>query len=124
MEECGMHELSVAQAIVTIVHEAVPDASVERVDVVVGGLSGVVPSALEFVWEVATSGTRLAGARLCIEQVPTRIRCPACEEIVEPAVGFLCPQCGELSGDVRSGRELEVRSVTCRDAETLPGVPA
>jgi hypothetical protein len=34
---------------------------------------------------------------------------------VAPQVGFLCPGCGELSGELRSGRELEVLSARLRE---------
>lgn len=110
-----MHEVSIAQAIVTAVREAVDGEQVDRVDVTVGAMSGVVASALEFAWEVATSGTPLAGSVLVVESVPTTVYCPTCAAVVEPPVGFMCPGCGELCGDVRSGRELEVRSAHLRE---------
>lgn len=110
-----MHEVSIAAAIVTAVAEAVDGQRVERVDVTVGALSGVVCHALEFAWEIATAGTPLAGSVLVVESVPTTVYCPTCERVVEPPVGFVCPGCGELCGDVRSGRELEVRSAHLRD---------
>lgn len=110
-----MHEVSIAEAIVAAVNEAVQGEPVEQVDVTVGALSGVVASALQFAWEVATAGTALAGSVLVVESVPTTVYCPTCAEVVEPEVGFLCPACGELCGDVRTGRELEVRSARLRD---------
>lgn len=110
-----MHEVSIAAAIAAVVAEAVDGQPVERVDVTVGAMSGVVASALEFAWEVATAGTSLAGSVLVVESMPTTVFCPTCEAVVEPPVGFLCPGCGELCGDVRSGRELEVRSARLRE---------
>ncbi len=116
-----MHELSIAQAIVHTVVEAVGDVPVEAVEVTVGALSGVVPSALEFCWEIATDATTLAGSSLVIEYVPTTIFCGGCDALVRPEVGFVCPTCGGLSGDLRSGRELEVRAARLRDsAEVRP----
>jgi hydrogenase nickel incorporation protein HypA/HybF len=116
-----MHEVSIAQAIVAAVVDAVEGQQVERVDVTVGALSGVVASALEFAWDVVTLATPLAGSVLVVESVPTTVFCPTCERVVEPPVGFVCPGCGELCGDVRSGRELEVRSAHLRDgAESRP----
>lgn len=115
-----MHELSIAQAIVRTVADATGGATVESVDVTVGALSGVVPSALEFAWEVATAGTTLAGSRLVIDHVPTTVYCTRCADVVRPDVGFACPGCGQLSGDLRSGRELEVRSALVRDRAADP----
>lgn len=111
-----MHELSIAEAIVSTVLEAVGDASVETVEVTVGALAGVVPSALEFAWQVATDRTALAGSSLEIEYVPTVIFCAGCDALVRPEVGFMCPTCGALSGDLRAGRELEVRAARLSDA--------
>jgi hydrogenase nickel incorporation protein HypA/HybF len=110
-----MHEVSIAQAIVTAVSDAVDGEQVERVEVTVGAMSGVVASALEFAWDVVTNETPLAGSVLVVESVPTTVYCPTCAAVVEPPVGFVCPSCGELCGDVRSGRELEVRSAHLRE---------
>ncbi len=116
-----MHEVSIAQAIVSAVADAVGSESVECVEVTVGALSGVVPAALQFAWDVATAGTTLAGAVLVIDEVPTTVFCIECARVVAPELGFLCPTCGQLCGDVRSGRELEVRSARLRSPQpTLP----
>lgn len=113
--ERAVHEVSIAQAIVAAVSDAVGGERVQRVDVTVGALSGVAAPALEFAWEVATANTAMAGSVLVVESVPTTVFCPTCGKVVEPPVGFVCPGCGELSGDVRSGLELEVRSARLRD---------
>ncbi len=113
-----MHELSIAQAVVRTVLETVPgagDGAVEAVEVTVGDLSGVAASALELGWQAATSGTPLAGAELLVRPVPTTVFCARCDEVVTPDVGLACPACGEPSGDVRSGRELDVTAVRLRD---------
>jgi hydrogenase nickel insertion protein HypA len=104
-----MHEVSIARAIVSAVVDAVGDQAVESVEVAVGALSGVAPVALEFVWDVTTSGTTLDGAALVVDRVPTTVFCRRCDRVVAPDLGFVCPTCGEISTDVRSGRELDVR---------------
>lgn len=111
-----MHELSVASAIVSTVRDAVAEGTVEAVEVSVGAMSGVVPTALEFAWDVATAGTPLQGSVLDITLVPTTLYCADCDLVVAPEIGFACPTCGALSGDIRSGRELEVRAARVRDA--------
>ncbi len=66
-----MHELSIAMSIIESVEEEIaahPAASVERVTVTIGDLSGVVPEALRFAWEPAVRDTRLTGAALRIEE--------------------------------------------------------
>lgn len=110
-----MHEVSVATAIVRAVLDAVPGRSVEAVEVDVGTMSGVVPQALDFAWDVATAETSLEGAALVIEVIPLTVYCEDCSAVVTPDLGFACPVCGTLSGDVRSGRELDVRAARVRD---------
>lgn len=111
-----MHELSIATAIVEQADEwARADGAVRvsAVTVRVGELSGVVPDALDFAFEVARDGTALAGARLVVEQVTAHAWCGPCAE--EFAVGmppfFWCPRCDRPSTELRSGRELEITAV-------------
>lgn len=118
-----MHEVSIARSIVTAVLAAVGAEAVESVEAQVGALSGVAPSSLQLGWEVATAGTPLQGASLRVVSVPTSVYCATCEKVVEPDVGLCCPECGELSADVRSGHELDVRSVRLRAADPGGGVP-
>ena len=110
-----MHELSVAQAVVRTLIDAVGDAEVESVELSVGALSGVVPTALEFCWDVATAGTSLAGSSLLITGVPGKVYCEACGDVVEPETGLLCPRCGRPSPDLRSGRDLCVDAARVLD---------
>ncbi|MFK4144611.1 hydrogenase maturation nickel metallochaperone HypA [Streptomyces sp. NPDC004065] len=111
-----MHELSIAAAIVdragALAREDGTD-TVSAVTVRVGELSGVVPDALDFAFEVAREGTALAGARLVVEQVAARAYCAPCAR--EFAVGmppfFWCPDCDRPSRELRSGRELEITGI-------------
>ena len=67
-----MHELSIAMRLVELVEDQLkgepPGALVCAVDIRIGDLSSVVPEALQFAWEPATDGTRLAGATLRISR--------------------------------------------------------
>ncbi|HWG84499.1 MAG TPA: hydrogenase maturation nickel metallochaperone HypA, partial [Deinococcales bacterium] len=77
-----MHEVGIAESIVSIAeaHARHAGASrVERIAVRVGALSGVVPDALEFAFTVARQDTLAAGATLEIETVPVSARCPDCQ---------------------------------------------
>lgn len=117
-----MHELSVAHAVVSTVIEALPadpDAPrVLEVHVRIGMLSGVVPDALSYAYDVAAEGTPLADAALHIERTPVVIHCPGCDaDVTLPGTtDFRCPSCGTPSGDVRGGRELEVVRVVLDDS--------
>jgi hydrogenase nickel incorporation protein HypA/HybF len=78
----------------------------------VGSLSGAVPEAMQFAWDVVRRDTPAADAWLEIESVPAANWCATCQAEFEcqDFVGE-CPQCHNLSGELRRGRELEIASV-------------
>jgi len=75
-------------------------------------LSGAVPDALRFAFDVVGRGTAVEGANLEIESVPAICWCATCGREFE-SENFLdeCPRCHNLSGDLRRGRELEIAAV-------------
>lgn len=110
-----MHELSVAHAVISTVVDALPspDARVTQVRLRIGMLSGVVPQALEFAYDVAAQGTQLADAVLVIERSPIVIACPDCGvQELQDARKFICPSCSNPCGDVISGKEMEILDIT------------
>lgn len=114
-----MHELSIAHAVVSTVVGALPEPTprVLRVRLRVGELSGIVPRALEFAYDVAAQGTALADAALVIERTPVVVRCPSCGPTqLASTHDFRCPSCGVPCGDVIGGKELEIVDVTFDDA--------
>jgi hydrogenase nickel incorporation protein HypA/HybF len=106
-----MHELAIAESVVATVLERTEGQVVSVVRLRVGRLSGVVPDALTFCFELATVGTTLEGAALEIEVQPGRATCRTCSEdfsLDDPIL--LCP-CGSADVELVSGRELAVQSV-------------
>ncbi|MEU1422425.1 hydrogenase maturation nickel metallochaperone HypA [Kitasatospora sp. NPDC086009] len=111
-----MHEMSIATAVVEQVDAAARDhgaVAVEKVRLQVGELAGVVPSALDFCFELACAGTLVEGAKLETEAVAARARCTPCG--VEWAVGMPpdlgCPRCGGARVELLAGRELQILGV-------------
>ena len=120
-----MHELSIAHAVVSTVVDALPseDVRVQQVRVRIGRLSGVVPQALEFAYDVAAQDTPLADAVLVIEHTPIVVDCPNCgEQEIADARSFVCPQCQAPCGNVIRGKELEIVDITLDDSPVGPGV--
>lgn len=116
-----MHELSIAVELVQTVEEAARQAnaaSVSRVSIALGALSGVDADALQFAYDVATAGTLLEGSILDITAVPIQVTCSACGSITTlPAyVPLICGQCGEAAVRVTQGKELLISSVEVLDA--------
>ena len=106
-----MHELAITQGIVDTVLERTGTARVAKVNIRVGRLSGVLPDALTFCFELVTAGTSLQDAVLEIEQPEGRARCRTCSSnFVLPDLILLCP-CGSADVEVLAGRELAIASV-------------
>jgi hydrogenase nickel incorporation protein HypA/HybF len=107
-----VHELSIAQAIVDVAARHAGDSRVVRVHVQVGRLRQVVPSALEFAFELCAHGTPVSGAELELEVLPVLVTCRACGAQSSPsAFPLACDGCGGLSVDVTRGEELRVQSL-------------
>ncbi|HRF90963.1 MAG TPA: hydrogenase maturation nickel metallochaperone HypA, partial [Desulfobacter postgatei] len=69
-----MHEMGIAQQLVTIALDAIPDdienPRVEKMNLRIGKLAAVVAHSLSFCLEVITRDTPLEGAELVIDEVP------------------------------------------------------
>src|SRR6476620_1536773 len=106
-----MHELSIMQGLVDAVLDRTGERTVTAVNLRVGPLSGVLPDAMRFCFDVASAGTPLAGAQLMIDEPQGRARCRSCGDEFELAdLILLCP-CGSADVEVLSGRELMLMSV-------------
>jgi hydrogenase nickel incorporation protein HypA/HybF len=118
-----MHELSIVASIVDTVTEsaaAYEGARVLEVRLRVGALASVVVDSLEFCWGIATEGTPLEGAKLVVKTLPVVMRCATCGDVeLEGVQSFRCPTCGELCGDLRQGRELEIESIEIDEMEKV-----
>ena len=111
-----MHELSIAGALVEVATKHAAGRPVTRVEVKVGHLRQVVPSALEFAWELLVQGTPLDGAELALEEVPATVRCEVCgQESTLTAFPAMCGSCGSLSVEVTGGEELLVDALEIED---------
>ncbi len=117
-----MHELSIAQAIVDVATRHAGEARVERVQVTIGRLRQVVPSALAFSFELCAHGTSVQGAELEIEHVAIGAVCRSCETESElAAFPLACPACGSLAVDVVRGEELQVESLELNESLLTSG---
>ena len=110
-----MHELSIMQSALNQALEQARQAGARRVHEIrlrIGALSGVIPDALQFAFEILADGTPAQGAALTIEQVPARFWCATCNREFEATRMFAeCPDCHISSGQLRAGRELELASM-------------
>ncbi len=114
-----MHELSIAQNIIEIVQDHLPEDqkySVKTVRVKIGKLTNILPDSLVFSFDALTRETNLNGASLEIEHLPLTIECGDCglqssgNEFI-----FACPECGSTSIKIVSGNELMVTEIELND---------
>lgn len=106
-----MHELAIGQSIVAAVTERLGEERVRRLVLEVGQLSGVVPDALRFCFDLCTRDTPVEGAELEIREVGGLARCDACGREVELAAPFGVCACGSPGLEVLRGRELRIKEV-------------
>jgi len=115
-----VHELGIAQGILEIVRQYVPEAQAGEVRAIkmrVGEMSGVVPDSLDFCFGAIVADTAYRGAFLAIERVATRCRCGACgREFSVDHPAFVCPDCGSPRVTLVAGSELQVVEVELAEA--------
>lgn len=117
-----MHELSIAEAVVEIATRHAAGRPVRTVELRVGHLRQVVPSALEFAFELLANGTSLEGAELVIEDVPARGICRPCGvETTMTDFPLQCSACGGLDLELLAGEELLVDALELEEEMTTEG---
>lgn len=105
-----MHEMSIAGAVLDSVLRHARGRRVTRVGLRVGSMRQVVPSALDFAWQLIREETVAAGAPLELETVAAAVRCRRCTHTTpQPRFPLRCGACGSMGVDVVRGGELEIQ---------------
>lgn len=116
----SMHELSLAENLISLVEAVGRRESAGRIAVVVievGELSAIEPDALGFAFDVVKTGGLAKSARLDIVVIPGEGRCGRCgEEAAMPTLYAPCPACGSHEREVLKGREMRVREILIEEA--------
>ncbi len=111
-----MHELALMTAVVERVCATARAEHARRVTgirLVCGEMSGVVPDALEFCFDVCVAGTVAEGAKLHVEHAPAVWRCAACGAIAADQAA--CSKCGTGALELERGREFHLASIDVED---------
>ena len=107
-----MHELSLTRQLVEIAEEhARRENAREIVSVTleIGALSGVIPEAVEFAFDVCTRGTLAQGAKLIIRRIGGRSHCLECGHEADLEINtFTCSSCGSFALETLQGREMRL----------------
>jgi hydrogenase nickel incorporation protein HypA/HybF len=117
-----VHELSIAEAVMSIIERHATGRPVTRVELRVGHLRQVVPGALEFAFEIVAQGTVAEGAELVMEEVPAAGHCRQCGTSGDlGGFPFSCAGCGGFDVEVTRGEELMVDSLELDEALATNG---
>ncbi|MCP2275875.1 hydrogenase maturation nickel metallochaperone HypA [Nocardia amikacinitolerans] len=115
-----MHEMAITRSVVDAVCEHAAGRRVHSVTVEVGALCAIVPEAMRFCFELATEGTVADGAELVVQTVPGAALCRSCgAEFALVDLIPLCP-CGSADVEIRSGRELRIRTMEVSESCARP----
>ena len=106
-----MHELALTQSVVDTIAERMDGATITSVMLEIGKLSGVVPDAMRFCFDVVCAGTTLEGARLDISEPAGRARCEDCGDEFDLDYPILLCPCGSANITVLAGQQLKITSV-------------
>lgn len=111
-----MHELSLSSAILETVVRHADGRRVKEVELTVGALRQVVPTSLEFYFEIVSRDTVCEGARLELNEVEARLCCKTCQAgwTLDTPV-FICPSCGGSDIEILTGTEFLVESIAIED---------
>jgi hydrogenase nickel incorporation protein HypA/HybF len=117
-----VHELSLAEGIVTIARDQAHGRRVTSVEVKIGHLRQVVPNALEFAFELIAAGTNVEGASLQVEHVPARVACIRCQAETDASqFPLACASCGSGDVSIVAGDELLVEALELEEEPVAVG---
>lgn len=107
-----MHEMSLADSMLSIIEQTAREQSVRRVRAVVleiGALACVEPDAMRFCFDAVTRGTIAEGAELRIIEKSGEGWCAACAKTVRLTERYgVCPACQGTQVAVTGGDRMRV----------------
>jgi len=85
---------------------------VGKINLVIGGMTGVVEECVRFYFDFLSRGTPADGAILSFKAVPTRAKCRDCGKLFEVGeFDWTCPHCNGNNIEIVAGKELFVESI-------------
>ena len=106
-----MHELALAQDIISMVCERAGSARIKRIVVEVGKLAAVLPDALRFGFEVCRENTAAHAAVLDIIETPGEGRCRGCDQVVAMHAPLTRCACGGTDIEWLRGEDLKIKEM-------------
>ena len=109
-----MHEIKIAENIVTILEKEIALPEVEKVKTVyleVGKLRYIIPEILISSFKAVPKNEKLDKAEIKIEEIPVKMKCDGCglEYIVDE--DYKCKECSSDKAEMITGNELIVKGI-------------
>ena len=111
-----MHEIGITRSMLSLVLKEAEKAGAKRVkniDLVIGGLTGVLEDCVKFYLEILSKGTIAEGASVSIRMVSPLAMCQKCNttSVFKLGIEWQCPHCNNTHMQIAGGRELIVKSI-------------
>jgi len=110
-----MHEMTVTRSLLEIVNDKVSEINagkVNRINILVGELSGVEKDSVSFYFDIMKKDYNVADAEIAFVDMPAVMTCRDCgKEFDYDPVSWLCPGCSSASLQVLKGSECYVESI-------------
>ncbi len=118
-----MHEIALAGSIIkTVLDEASPVdiPNIKTIGLSVGEMSGVMPDALQFGFDVLKKDSPLAGVELKMDIIALEGFCATCNRSFPiNNLDFSCPVCHSNNITVEKGEELDISYIEMEEEEVL-----
>ena len=120
-----MHEMALADGILSVVLEASEGNAVRRVHLKIGKLQHVTQESLQFSYQLLAEDTSAADAILELDPIDIIVRCNHCQmEQKAVAIPFVCSSCRSFDLKVLQGDEVVIDFVELQNGTVLqkPGI--
>jgi hydrogenase nickel incorporation protein HypA/HybF len=110
-----MHELSLAESMVSELKEYIEREKVNKVfsvTVQMGYFSGVEKEPFEFAYPIVTEGTKLEGSKLIVEELAGIVLCSDCNKKTQLDIPLIqCGSCSSRNVTFTQGKEFLIKSM-------------
>lgn len=114
-----MHELAVTQGILKICLDESKDKGFNKINEIrinVGELTGLIPSCIEYYFNIISKDTVAEGAKIIVHKIPIEIKCKKCgfNGVIDKGQ-YTCSNCQSNNIEIVNGREFYVDSLEVDD---------
>jgi len=111
-----MHEIGITREMFDLVLKEAEKAGarkVDKIDLVIGEMTGAVGESVRFYFDLLSKGTIVEGAEVSIRMVSPMVMCQNCNKTskLERKTYWTCPYCEDNRMEIIAGGELMVKSI-------------